>query len=92
MVNKINTWLEDINKSIKEIFSFLPKKRTYLEFQKDLKGRREIERNIEIFGEAVNRILKVDPNFPIEHARKIVDTRNRISHGYNMVSEESYGL
>jgi hypothetical protein len=68
-----------------KIFSFLPKKRTYFEFQKNLKGRRAIERNIEIIGEAVNRILKVNPNFPLEHARKIVDTRNRMIHGYDTV-------
>ncbi len=36
----------------------------------------------------MNRILKADPNFPITNARKIVDTRNRISHGYDSVSED----
>ena len=41
-----------------------------------------------IIGEAVNRILKSDPNFPIANDRKIVDTRNRISHGYDSVSED----
>ncbi|SMD42279.1 hypothetical protein SAMN00777080_0826 [Aquiflexum balticum DSM 16537] len=37
MDNKINTWLEDILRSIDEIFDFLPEKRDFLEFQKDLK-------------------------------------------------------
>jgi uncharacterized protein with HEPN domain len=32
--------------------------------------------------------LKVDPQFPIESSRKIVDTRNRIIHGYDSVSED----
>src|SRR5690606_24546971 len=88
MENEINTWLEDINQAIEEIFSFLPEKRNYFEFQKDLKGKRAIERNIEIIGEAVHRILKVNPDFPISQARKIVDTRNRISHGYDTVSTD----
>ena len=47
-----------------------------------------VERNIEIIGEAMSRILKSDPTFPIKDARKIVDTRNRIIHGYDSVSAE----
>lgn len=85
---EIKTWLEDITQAIDEINSFLPSKRDFLEFQKDLKGKRAIERNIEIIGEAVNRILKNDADFPISNARKIVDTRNRISHGYDNVSDD----
>ncbi len=88
MENEMNTWLEDINQAIEEIISFLPEQRDYFEFQKDLKGKRAIERNLEIIGEAINRILKTDPNFPISNARKIIDTRNRINHGYDTVSDE----
>ena len=50
--------------------------------------KQAIERNIEIIGEAVSRILKKDPNFNITNARKIIDTRNRVIHGYDSVSEE----
>lgn len=53
-----------------------------------MKTRKAIERNIEIIGEAVNRILNVNPVIKITKARKIVDTRNRIIHGYDMVSED----
>ena len=88
MGNEIKTWLEDINQAINEIISFLPDRKDFFEFKKDLKGKRAIERNLEIIGEAVNRILKVQPDFPLENARKIVDTRNRISHGYDTVSDE----
>lgn len=85
---EIKTWLSDILQSIEEINSFLPKEKNFIEFQKDLKGKRAIERNIEIIGEAVNRILKIKTDFPITNARKIVDTRNRISHGYDNVSDD----
>lgn len=88
MESEIKTWLEDIHLAIEEIISFLPENKDFLEFQKDLKGKRAIERNIEIIGEAVNRILKIMPDFPITNARKIVDTRNRISHGYDTVSDD----
>lgn len=47
-----------------------------------------MERNIEIIGEAVNGILKTKPDFKLTKARKIIDTRNRIVHGYDSVSED----
>ena len=86
--NEINTWLADIKQAITEINSFLPDKKDFFEFQKDIRTKRAIERNIEIIGEAMNRILKTNPNFSIKNAQKIVDTRNRIIHGYDSVSEE----
>ena len=88
MEKNIQTWLEDIRQSIDEIEEFLPAKRNFFEFQKDLKTRKAIERNIEIIGEAVNRILNVNSEIKITNARKIVDTRNRIIHGYDTVSED----
>jgi uncharacterized protein with HEPN domain len=88
MDKEVQTWLEDIRQAIEEIETFLPEKLNFFEFQKDLKGRKAIERNIEIIGEAVNRILKVHPDIRIANARKIIDTRNRISHGYDSVSED----
>ena len=79
---------DELKQAINEINQFLPEQRTYSEFQKDLKTKRAIERNLEIIGEAVNRILRLNPEFVITNARKIVDTRNRISHGYDTVSDE----
>ncbi|WP_307718908.1 HepT-like ribonuclease domain-containing protein [Schleiferia thermophila] len=71
-----------------EINLFLPDKKDFYAFQRDLKTKRAIERNIEIIGEAVNRIIKAYPEIPITNARKIIDTRNRIIHGYDSVSED----
>ena len=36
----------------------------------------------------MSRILKNDPSFEINNARRIVDTRNRVIRGYDSVSEE----
>jgi uncharacterized protein with HEPN domain len=85
---EIKAYLQDISQAIREIWSFLPDKRNFFEFQNDLKTRKAVERNIEIVGEAMNRILKIAPDFPIEASRKIIDTRNRIIHGYDSVSED----
>lgn len=44
---------------------------------------------MEIIGEAVNRILKEDQNFPLENAKKIIGLRNQIIHSYNNISDEN---
>ena len=82
---------KDIEKAIAEINSFLPEKKIFSEFQKDLRIKRAIERNIEIIGEAFSRIAKVDPDIQITNIRKIIDTRNRIIHGYDNVSDDILG-
>jgi len=84
----IAVFLSDIQRSICEISDFVPAGMDFYAFQKDLKTRKAVERNIGIIGEAMARILKINPQLPIEEARKIVDTRNRIIHGYDTVSEE----
>ncbi len=82
--------LYDIKLSIDEVDSyFSDKQRSYQEYKRDIMFRRAIERNLEIIGEAMNRILKEDPNFSIENARRIVGLRNQIIHGYDSVSDES---
>ena len=88
MADEIKVWLSDMKQAIQEISDFLPVERNFLAFQKDIKTKRAIERNIEIIGEAMNRILKKEPDFKITNARKIVATRNRVIHGYDSVSED----
>ena len=86
---EIKVWLYDILNAINEIDSFFidtPKEFTV--YQNDLKTRRAVERNIEIIGEAMNRILQKDDSIELPNSRKIVDTRNRIIHGYDSVSDD----
>lgn len=89
MDNRISAWLEDILKSIDEIYSFLPEKRDFFEYQNDLKTKKAVERNIEIIGEAINRISKhTSSDIQIKNAHKIIGTRNRIAHEYDNISDE----
>lgn len=85
---RIKVWLVDIQKSIDEIFDFLGEKRDFFSYKEDLKTKKAVERNLEIIGEAVNRILKTDPSFPIKNAKNIIGTRNRIIHSYDNISDE----
>ena len=89
MDNEIKAWLYDILNAIMEIDSFfidIPKE--FSTYKDDLRTRRAIERNIEIIGEALSRIKTKEDAIKISNARKIVDTRNRIIHGYDSVSDE----
>lgn len=89
MVVKLVSRLIDIRTAIDQISDFLPRPRDYFKFKDDLKTRKAVERNIEIIGEAVNQLLKLEPGIQISNSRKIVDTRNRIIHGYDSVASET---
>lgn len=89
MDNNIKTWLYDILSSINEIESyFVETPKLFEVYQNDLKTKRAVERNIEIIGEAMSRILKEDNHIQISNSKKIVDVRNRIIHGYDSVSDD----
>jgi len=84
---KMRKYLFDIQTSIDSINEYLGDKPDFEAFSKNKLLRRAIEREIEIIGEATNRILKINPKFEITNARDIVDTRNWLSHGYDKVDE-----
>lgn len=50
--------------------------------------RKFVPRNIEIIGEAMNRILKIDSSVSITSARKVVDTRNFVIHAYDSLKPD----
>ena len=86
---EIKAWLFDIQNAITEIESFIEgKSKDFSTYQKDIKTKRAVERNIEIIDEAMSRILLRDETFKLSKSRKIVDTRNRIIHGYDSVSDD----
>lgn len=87
MDNKVKAWLEDIVRSIDEIFTFLPEERNFFEYRGDLKTKKAVERNIEIIGEAVNRVSK-HSQIKITNTQRIIGTRNRIAHEYDSISDE----
>lgn len=85
---EIKAWLYDILKAIEEVDSFfLDRPKDFHHYQADIRTKRAVERNIEIIGEAMNRILQKNDAIAISGARKIVDLRNRVIHGYDSVSD-----
>ena len=87
--DRVLKWLLDIQTAISEVEGFMPEKqRSVLLLQQNVMFKRALERNIEIIGEAVNRILTTEPGIDITSARRIVDARNFIIHEYEKVSDE----
>ena len=87
MNEEVLKWLSDIAESIQNIDIHLDGKRDFTVYQSNITIRRAVERELEIIGEATNRILKVDSTIAISNARRIVDLRNRVIHAYDAVDD-----
>jgi len=90
MNERVLKCLYDIKIAVEEIDSFFETEtRDFENYKGNSLLKRAIERNLEIIGEAMNRILKEDPDFYLENAKRIIGLRNQIIHGYDTVSDES---
>jgi uncharacterized protein with HEPN domain len=90
MNEKVLKCLYDVKFAIDEVdMYFLDRQKNFEYYSNDIILRRAIERDLEIIGEAINRILIIDPEFPILNARRIVSLRNQIIHGYDRISDEN---
>ena len=88
MQRETKKYLFDINTCIENIEEFIGISRVYETFEKNLMLQQAVERNIEIIGEAVSKLLKIDAEIKITDARRMVDTRNKIIHGYDSIQPE----
>jgi uncharacterized protein with HEPN domain len=89
MGEEIKVLLYDILSSISEIESFLADRpKEFENYKNDTRTKRAVERNLEIVGEAMARILKLKKDIEISNSKKIITLRNRIIHGYDTVSDE----
>jgi uncharacterized protein with HEPN domain len=90
MNERILKWLYDIKDAIIEIESYFEgSKMNFNDYKSNTILIRAVERDLEIIGEAVNRIIRYNDNFPIHHAKRIVGLRNQIIHAYDSISDEN---
>ena len=85
-------WLHDIKMALIEIEDyFKDREKNFLEYQQNTMLKRAIERNLEIIGEAMNRILKRDNEIgeKITSAKAIIGLRNQVIHAYDSISDEN---
>ncbi len=87
MQREILKYLHDIRESIDSIYEYLGDKSDFKYYQTNKLLRRGIERELEIIGEATNRITKIDSEIEISDSRRIVNLRNWVIHGYDKVDD-----
>lgn len=87
MQHDVLKYLHDIKESIDSINDYLGDTHDFEIYQNNKLLRRGIERELEIIGEATNRILKLDLDIEITDSRRIVDLRNWVIHGYDKVDD-----
>ena len=63
--------------------------KTFFKYSNNIILKRAVERNLEIIGEAMNRILKENQHFEISNSKRIIGLRNQIVHSYDNVSDEN---
>lgn len=92
MDERILKWLFDIKMAIDEINGYFEKEeKDFAIYRQNLMLKRAVERDLEIIGEAINRIITRDNSFidKISNARAIIGLRNQVIHSYDNISDET---
>jgi len=92
MDERILKWIYDIDFALNEIESYFEgEEKNFFVYKENVMLKRAVERDLEIIGEAINRILKRDPLFEskIKDAKAIIGLRNQVIHAYDNISDEN---
>ena len=89
MQPNILKYILDIQSVIQEIETIKTKaNNNFTSFKSDIILQRAIERDLEIIGEAIRKIIEINPTITITSAKNIIGLRNIISHAYDSVEPE----
>lgn len=82
-------YILDIESVIEEIESIKQKTQNdFNNFSDDIIFQRAVERDLEIIGEAIRKLIEINPNIKITASKNIIGLRNIISHAYDSVEPE----
>jgi uncharacterized protein with HEPN domain len=78
--------LEDVRQAAELILQFCAGK-SFADYERDLLLRSAVERQFEIIGEAINRLMKTDGDIAsgLPEAPRIIAFRNILIHAYDIV-------
>jgi uncharacterized protein with HEPN domain len=85
---RILKYLFDVDSSINSIDIHLSQQRVYATYINNITTQRAVERELEIIGEAISKLLQIDEKINISFARLIVDLRNKIIHSYDNINND----
>jgi uncharacterized protein with HEPN domain len=89
MQPKLLKYILDIESIIEEIESIKQKAQNdFNHFSEDIILQRAVERDLEIIGEAMRKIIEINPTIQITASKNIIGLRNIISHAYDSVEPE----
>ena len=91
MKEEILVWLHDIHTEIVAIEDYFAKSggKSFSTFTSNRMLKKAVERSFEIIGEAMRRVLYEDAAISVRNAQKIVAFRNKISHEYDKLDDET---
>ena len=89
MRHKSLKYILDIESVIAEIEEIkIRTKNNFDEYRSDFLMKRATERDLEIIGEAIRKLIEINPNIQIGNSQKIIGLRNLITHAYDSVDDE----
>jgi uncharacterized protein with HEPN domain len=89
MQPKLLKYILDIESVIEEIESIKRKTQNdFSNFSDEIILQRAVERDLEIIGEAIRKMIEINPNIAITASKNIIGLRNIISHAYDSVEPE----
>jgi uncharacterized protein with HEPN domain len=89
MQHKILKYILDIESVILEIETIkIKSENNFTLFKSDIILQRAVERDLEIIGEAIRKIVEIDSTIQISSSKNIIGLRNIISHAYDSVEPE----
>lgn len=87
MSDESNKYLTDILSSILSIENYIGEKKDLNIYVANKMLRRAVERELEIIGEAVSKVKKIDAEVQLTNSSKIIDLRNKVIHSYDSVDD-----
>ncbi len=77
--------LMDILTCIETIEKYIGTSKIFSDYDSNFLVQDAGERNLITIGEAMKQLLALSPEIPISNARRVVDARNKLTHGYDEI-------